>query len=195
MRPTNLEHCRSDQTLQKSHSGREQVVNAPPPPLEEAEEEERRKERYERCRVDGDNFLAQGIRELRVHDLPVSEVHGEGSAGRGVGPVDPKPQRAHERHSDQVEPVQANPWQEAESRRRADTRGVGVEGALVEHGGRAQVVVGGKAVRVEPDFIETRGWSVSGYVIASSLRVAEGLIMGLAAAKSRHASTMTLQWA
>ena len=198
VRPTRYDEEEQDRRTERheeTHSCAEQVLQTATTDLEEAEEEEWGKERNERRRVDGDNLLAQGIRKLRVHDLPVSEVHGKGPAGRGVGPVDPKTQRAHERHRDQVEPVQPNPWQEAESRRRADTRGVGVEGALVEHGGRAQVVVGGKAVRVEPDFIETRGWSVSGYVIASSLRVAEGLIMGLAVGKGRHVSTMTLQWA
>ena len=40
MRSTNLEHRRRNQALQKSHSGREQVIQAPPPPLEEAEEDD-----------------------------------------------------------------------------------------------------------------------------------------------------------
>lgn len=78
-----LEDGGGDEALEEAHGGGEEVVCAAAAGLEEAEEKEGDKEGDEGGCPDGNDFFAEGVCELGVHDLAVLEVDGEGAARGG----------------------------------------------------------------------------------------------------------------
>lgn len=81
-----LEHGSIDESVKQSHDSVVEVPEAADADLHAGHDEDGDDAGQERSEPDGDDVLAQGVGELRVHDFAILEVDGERASrgGRGV---------------------------------------------------------------------------------------------------------------